>query len=155
MSGFVTPNDRAVREMLSFVLGDGLEVSAHEAAPVDDWHAATYVGDQDQVVAVCACDGQFVAYSGAALTMIPCDAAEEMLRDKSFSEVVLANFHEVMNICSRLLVSDDSPHLRLDKTLQPDAARAPIDQIATQARASTFEVSIPDYGKGKIAFLIT
>ena len=155
MSGFEIPNDKAIREILAFMFGNDLKVSANDSTSVGDWHAATYVGEEDQIVAVCACDDDFVAYSGSALTMVPSDAAQEMLRDRSFSEVVLANFHEVMNICSRLLVSDNSPHLRLGETLLPDAAKAPIDQITSGARAVCFEVSIPSYGKGNIAFLVT
>lgn len=149
------PSDRSIREMLAFMFGNELDVSAHESTSVGDWHAATYVGEEDQLVAVCACDDNFVAYSGAALTMLPSNVAEEMLRDRSFSEVVLENFHEIMNICSRLLVSDHSPHLRLDKTLLPDAARGPIEQITSAAKAASFEISIPSYGKGNIAFLVT
>ena len=154
MTDFVMPNHHAIRDMLKFMFGNDLQVTADESAAVDGWHAATYVGETEDLVAVCACDSNFVAYAGAALTMIPADAAQEMLRSGSISDIVISNFHEVMNICSRLMMTDDSPHLRLDKTLLPDAAKGAIGQVGEGSRAGYFQVSIPAYGSGNMAFLI-
>mgnify|MGYP000240575509 CR=1 FL=1 len=91
---------------------------------------------------------------GAALTMVPADAANDMVNSRDFTEVALSNFHEVMNICSRLLMSDDSPHLRLDETLAPASAAHAISAAETLAKPASFSVDIPQYGKGNIAFRI-
>ncbi len=59
-------------------------------------------------VAICVCGLEFEAYSGAALFMIPADAANEMIAGQSVTDAILDNFYEVMNICSKLLMSDPS-----------------------------------------------
>ena len=93
--------------------------------------------------------------AGAALSMIPAPAANGMIAEKSVTEDVKANFHEVMNICSKLMLSDKSPHLRLVDVQEPGASTT---QIVTSLDASAttvaFEVEIPRYGKGYLGFSI-
>jgi len=153
MTTYTIPNAAALKSMLAMMFGDDLEVSkAPDGNPAGRF-AATYVADGGEIVAICACDDAFVAYTGAALTMMPKDVADEMLKDGNFSDVVLGNFHEIMNICSRLLMSDSSPHLRLDKTLSPADAEKPIAQLAGGARAEHFALSVPRYGQGSLSFM--
>ena len=155
MTRFVLPTPDSVKDILSVMYGDELEVTVLEAGSAADGRAATYVGDDDQIVAVCACDPEFVIFSGAALTMVPPDAAREMVDEKDFSEVVIANFHEVMNICSRLLMSNDSPHLRLDKTIPTAEAEATINGAGADMTAVGFSVNIPSYGSGQLLFQVS
>lgn len=153
MSQYIVPTSESVKTMLELLFGDGLSVSEAASEP-DDAHVATYISDDDELVAVCACDDEFVGYSGAALTMVPVGVAEEMVASKDFSEMVLGNFYEVMNICSRLLMSEHSPHLRLDKTLAPAESQPAISGLPGESRKVTFEVAIPRYGKGNVAFVV-
>ena len=67
------------------------------------------------------------------------------------------NLKEVMNICSRLFMDDNSPHLKLDNLYEsigalPDSARSLMDSV--QDRLDLI-ISIPDYGDGKLSFLST
>lgn len=155
MANYVVPTARAATDILGMMYGDDLEVSEDSGDNVQNRHVATYVSDDDGLVALCACDDEFVIFSGAALSMVPADVAREMVAEKDFSDIVLANFHEVMNICSRLLMSDDSPHLRLDKTLPPTDADAAVSKLGANTSLTSFNVSIPAYGSGNLVFMIS
>lgn len=154
MSQFVIPTAESVKNMLEMLFGDGLSVSQNGSEPPAQSHVATYIDDEDGLVAVCACDSDFVGFSGAALTMVPAGVAREMVASGDFSEMVQSNFYEVMNICSRLLMSEHSPHLRLDKTLPPDEASTALAELAECDRVAGFDVDIPRYGKGSVVFKV-
>ena len=136
------------------ILGDKLDVS--ECVPINlgGQHAATFVDDDNKLVALCICDNHFVVYSGAALSMIPVDVANEVIAGGALTEVMVANFYEVMNICSKLLMSDSSAHLRLDKALRPDEASESICSLEASAQIAGFGVDIPRYGKGALTFVV-
>ena len=96
-------------------------------------------------------DPAFASYSGASLTMMPKGAAEDAAKG-DYPPVILENFNEIMNICSRIFLDDLSPHLRLAEVKVgpgnlPDAARSVMDE-ASQSRS--FTVNIPKYGEGRI-----
>ena len=60
-----------------------------------------------------------------------------------------------MNICSKLLMSDSSAHLRLDKTLDPGAANDAVASLEGASEKVAFSVDIPRYGSGTLTFLIS
>lgn len=154
MAGYIVPTANSIEKILEALYGPGLTVTPNDDASLLDRHVATYVSEDQALVAIGACDAAFVAYSGAALTMVPADAANDMISSQDLTEVVLSNFHEVMNICSRLLMSDDSPHLRLDETLAPGSAAQAVSTAESLAQAASFSIEIPQYGNGNIAFRI-
>ena len=153
---FVIPTQQAISSLLMMFFGDGLKVTEIDSTDLSDRHVATFVSDEDRLVALCACDRPFVVYAGAALSMIPADVANEMVVSGAPSEAILGNFHEVMNICSKLLMSDGSAHLRLDETLPPEQSAEVITNLEeNSAQALAFGVDIPGYGNGSLTFLIT
>ena len=153
---FVVPDAPAVTNLLNVVFGDGLAVANGSAEELADRHVATYVDDDDKLVAVGVCDKPFVAYSGAVLSMIPAGAANDMIKDDDISPSILDNFYEVMNICSRLLMTEkDSNHLRLAQCLSPDAGAAALDQLNGGGQRVAFDLKIPGYGAGQMAFVVT
>lgn len=155
MPVYHVPDRKSVEDMLKLFFGDGTKVS--DAPPPEKGSAfvATFVSDSDALVAAMLCDPNFVAYSGAAFSMLPVDVANEMVQDNSYSDVVKANFYEVMNICSRLLMTDDSAHLRLDKTLDPDVGAAQVAALEGAGEITGFKIDIPNYGPGAVAALVT
>ena len=152
---YIIPTPQSVSALLAMIFGDGVDTKDREAPELDGQHVATFVDDDDQLVALCVCDKEFVAYSGAALSMIPADVANEMISGNSISEAMLGNFYEVMNICSKLLMSDTSAHLRLDKTLSPQESAEPLSALKDSAQVIGFDIDIPKYGKGMLTFLVT
>ena len=151
---FLLPDDKAVLGILSALFGDDTKVST---APMKDlptdW-VAIYVGDDDKPVAACVCNKEFVAWSAAGLTMLPAAAAKEAATKGSFTEVMVGSHQEIMNICSRFLMSDSTPHLRLGRI----CPRKDAPELAEVAKAGTrkdFQVAIPRYGSGQMACLVT
>ena len=139
MAGYIVPTANSIEKILEALYGPGLTVTPNDDASLLDRHVATYVSEDQALVAIGACDAAFVAYSGAALTMVPADAANDMISS---------------HICSRLLMSDDSPHLRLDETLAPGSAAQAVSTAESLAQAASFSIEIPQDGNGNSAFRI-
>ncbi len=154
-SNYVIPTPQTISSLLSMIFGEDLDVSDCEPPELSSLYIATFVNDDNQLVALCACDKSFVAYSGAALSMIPADVANEMIAGNAVTEAMVGNFYEVMNISSKLMMSDSSAHLRLDKTLDPEQSTEAIEALQESARIKGFGVKIPRYGEGILTFVVT
>lgn len=153
---FEVPDEKSVSGLLSFIFGDDLKVDAAADTDFSGQHVATFIDDQDKLVALCLCDKEFVAYSGAALSMIPAEVAKEMIDGNDISEAIYGNFYEVMNICSKLFMKDTGgAHLRLDKTLSPEAGQEALAALAQSGKKLGFAIGIPRYGDGKLNFVVT
>ncbi len=150
----IKPDTDSAAKLLQLLYGDELTATHVAAGNHAAQYTAMFISDADELLALCSCSSEFVAYAGAAMSMIPADAANEMIAANDNNEAVAANFHELMNICSKLLMNDSSAHLRLDKVLLPSesaSVSATFDAVETVA----FEVHIPRYGKGSMTFRIT
>jgi hypothetical protein len=152
------PDSPQVKTLLG-MLFDGLSVKPGpklDASPKSNCYFGVYVSDTDKVVALCGCDMAFAANSGAALSMLPPNVAKEAAKDKELTPVMLANLHEVMNICTRLMLRDDTPHIKLRQlcvvTALPPAAAEILG--APKGRAD-FEVAIGKYGAGVLSVFCT
>ncbi|NOX68917.1 MAG: hypothetical protein GXP15_07010 [Gammaproteobacteria bacterium] len=153
---FITPDRQAISALLMMFFGEDMGVTEIDASDLSDRHVATFISDDDKLVALCACDRSFAVYAGAALSMIPSDIANEMIAAGEPSETILGNYREVMNICSKLLMSDSSAHLRLGETLHPGQSADVITQLEeSAAQIASFQVDIPGYGEGSLVFLNT
>jgi len=126
--------------------------AAAKDAPTD-W-VAVYVDDAGTPVAACACSKEFVAYAGSALMMMPPAAAKQAAASGAVDETLASSFHEIMNICSRFLMSDHTPHLRLATVSRRGAAQG-LAAIAPAATRKDFAAAIPRYGAGQLACLVT
>lgn len=152
-TSYLMPTCQSITAILEMVFGSGLSVQEGAAPGAAECFAATYVNREDNLVALCLCDLPFVAYSGASLSMIPAGVAKEMIASRDLSKAFVDNFHEVMNICSKLMMSDHSAHLRLMKTLSPVESGGAITSLA-ENQSCSFVVDIPQYGQGALTFLI-
>jgi len=129
--------------------GAKLDLAAGAAA-----YCAFYVADDGTPAVCCACNIDFAANAGAALSMLPPGVARDAVRARDLTEVMRGNLHEVMNICTRLVVRENAPHLRLSGVVAVGALTP--DQAARlkSARARVdFEIGIPKYGSGLFAVL--
>ena len=154
-TNYEKPTPQAVCSLLSIIFGEELDVCGCEPPELPGQYIATFVNDDDQLVALCACDKAFVAYAGAALSMIPADVANEMIAHDRVTDAMVGNFYEVMNISSKLLMSDSSAHLRLDETLAPGQSADEIAALQGTAHIVGFGVDVPRYGKGTLTFVVT
>lgn len=151
---FLIPTEESVLDILQMLFGDDIAVGDAANESLDGQFGATFLDDNEALVAACSCDVPFLAYSGAALSMIPADVAKDTIGGETPSDMMLANFYEVMNICSKLFMSDDSDHLRLAKTLQPAEVATEIAALVEGSQAKTFDIGIPGYGSGKLSFYV-
>ncbi len=148
------PDVMRVKTMFG-ILFDGLEVKPGpklDAAATA--YAAVFIADDGKPVALCACDLPFAANGGAALSMLPPGIAKDSIKTKELTDVMLANLAEIMNIGTRLLITDTSPHLKLDK-VYPVAALPPAakDILGGAKGRVDFALTMAKYGNGQIALL--
>lgn len=152
MSALVKPKAASVENMLAMLFGvDDLDVA--DASSLPEGPTAVYVGDDGELLALGVADFAFAAYSGAALSMLPKGGAQDMVDEKALSSTIEANYYEVMNICSRLLMNDQSTHLRLDRLVDWAEAKTLIDSLGA-SQSLAFNVPVPRYGSGILAFVI-
>lgn len=139
------------------MLFDGLSVKPGpklDVAPKANSYFAVYVSDDGNPAALCGCDLAFAANSGAALSMLPPNAAKDAINDKELTPVMLANLHEVMNICTRLMLRDGSPHLKLRELCALSALPPPAAAIIVAPRGRVdFEIGIVKYGVGVLSVM--
>jgi hypothetical protein len=116
--------------------------------------AAVYVAEEGTVGAYVVCDPAFAAWTGGALSLMPPAVAGEGAKTSKFTPAVMENYHEVVNICASLLLVT-GPHIRLASVHTPPAIPATVTAALTknQGRAD-FDVEVPGYGTGKVAFIL-
>lgn len=155
MASIVRPSAKSVSSMLGMLFGvDDLAVAEGQPSIPADVVGASYIDDDGGLVALLVADYPFAAFSGAALSMIPKAGAEDMVEEKALSDGVKANFYEVANICSRLLMNDQSTHIRVSEFLESSAVSAGVESLAG-ASIVAFEAPIPRYGSGKLFFVVS
>jgi hypothetical protein len=155
-STYPVPDAPQVRELLG-MLFDGLSVKPGpklDTSPKAGSYFGVYVADDGSPAALCGCDMAFAANSGAALSMLPPAVAKDAAKSRDLTPVMLANLHEVMNICTRLVLRDDTPHLKLRDMCPVATLPAPAAAILTSAKArADFEIGIAKYGPGVLSVL--
>ena len=150
------PGDRETLGVLSMLYGDGLVVKKTGEEPkIEDETLVGLFADPDgNTVAACSCDIPFAAYGGAALSMMPKGGAEDAVEEGEISKIMQENIYEVMNICSRLLMSDSTPHLRLTDMYEGlEKVPAESSEVLKACPGVKFEVEIPNYGKGHLSIV--
>jgi hypothetical protein len=150
------PNERETLGVLSMLYGDGLVVSKTDETP--DVEAEKFIGlfvnPDGETVAACTCDVPFAAFGGAALSMMPKGGAEDAMETGEISQGMQENVYEVMNICSRLLMNDRTPHLKL-VDMHETLSNVPSDSadVLKGATGVKFSIEIPNYGSGHISIV--
>jgi hypothetical protein len=151
--------DAAKVKMMLGLLFDGLDVKPGKkfdiVPPSGSW-VGLYVADDGKPVAACAVDVALAANSAAALSMLPPGVAKDAAKTKELTDVMVANLQEIMNICSRLLMNDNSAHLKLENVYPSKAMPPALTAMlgASQGRVD-FELNVPKYGAGTLAVLST
>lgn len=153
------PSETQIRQILTMLFGNDLKLDSGKSDTSNDASSlfAIFINDDGREVTACVCDHNFAAFAGSALTKIPIAGAEDAAKTGEFTEMMLGNLHEIMNICSRLFMNDKSPHLRLDTLYPtpdalPDNAKTMLDDCQDRV---DFTVSIPGYGNGGLSFFCT
>lgn len=151
MPNYNLPTASQLNETLDMIVGN--EVSVKEEGSLDlkgASHFAVYVNKQDETVAYAMCDLPIAAALGAALSMVPPGAAEDMVAEKQLTDAATANLYEVMNIFSALYMDDGTDHLRLT---QVKGANDPSFEALSDTKSTTYSIDVGRYGKGMVHFI--
>ena len=156
MSKQVLMNAMDTKRMLAMLYPD-LKVDGVDVKVEEDSNAlyGTYIDDSDVPVSVCAIDRNFVAYLGSALTMVPKATADASAEGGDFSDIVIDNVREVLNILSRILMEGSSPHLRFAELRRSSADLTAEEQAIVQSPAARLDMKIelPNYGAGHCSLI--
>lgn len=151
MSAYKLPNPSELNQSLEMILGEPAKIAECDALGANSAsHAAEFRNRQDEVVAYCLCDLPLAAGLGAALSMVPPGAAEDMIEEGALTEMATANLYEVMNIFSALYMDDSTSHLKLCSV---DAANDTDVSLEGETHEITFNLDTGRYGKGKVRFI--
>ena len=149
MSDIPLPEESQILETLHMLYSD--EATASPTENSEDWkYAATFIDDDDDLTAVIACDIQLAAFAGSALTRIPPGGAEDCVGEGAITEAMQGNLYEFMNIASRWLMDNDSPHLRLAELKKIDEFDDDVAELVENGRSLNFQIGIPNYGEGSL-----
>ena len=151
MSAYKLPNPGELNESLEMILGESAKIAECDALGANSAsHAAEFKNRQDEVVAYCLCDLPIAAGLGAALSMVPPGAAEDMVEEGTLTEMAAANLYEVMNIFSALYMDDSTAHLKLTAVA---AANDTDVSLEGETHEITYNLDAGRYGQGKVRFI--
>ena len=113
-------------------------------------YGGTFHGGDKTMIAMCAADLAFAAYTGAALAMIPADAAEERIKAGALDQDLEENFAEVLNVLTRVFIVPDTHRVALIGAISPpNALPATIEgAAAASVKRADFELDLDGYGRG-------
>lgn len=153
---YVTPKADEISSLLGMVFGENPKVVESDDQKLDDKYIAPFINRDNKLVAYCAGDLPCVIFSGACLSMMPKGTAEDMVKDGNVDESVMLNYYEVMNIITKVLMDDDSEHLRIAKRiLNPEEGVKATNVMRGKGKTYSFEMEVPGYGPGKLVFQVT
>jgi hypothetical protein len=85
---------------------------------------------------------------------LPVGAAKDAAKARELTGVMIENMREIMNICSRLVMDTNSPHLKLDQIYPCKSLPAPATALLGAAGGRReFQVQLPKYGGGVLTFV--
>jgi hypothetical protein len=151
------PDKNGLNQMLGALLRR--KVSTTPLKPIVEKElivAGHYIDGNQKLVGALFADKPLVVMAGSAFSLIPADAAKDALRESQLDEMVQDNFHEVLNICSRLLNLGTDQRITLSKSEFPPAARSPAAAalLTKPGKRADYDVEIDGYGKGKLTLVL-
>jgi hypothetical protein len=139
------------------LLFDGLDVKAggtFDQTPAGGAWFGVFVADDGTPVALCGADANLAATFGCAFSMLPAGMVKDAAKSRELTDVMIDNMREIMNICSRLVMDATSPHLKLDQIYPVKSLPAPAAALlGAPSGRKEFQVQLPKYGGGVLAFL--
>ena len=157
MAGATLPDAKKAAAMLSTTLRREVKLTLLKPVPEKEYVAIGHYADRDKKpVAACFADKAMTLYAGAALSLVPADAARDAMKEAQLDEIMAENFAEVLNVCSRMIELPDSGRVVLTSTeFAPAPRSAASTSVLTKPRARIdFDVAIQGYGKGRFGLAL-
>jgi hypothetical protein len=150
------PDASDLADLLTNLVGAevGVTPSSTALARKDGYVLADYVTDDGSISAVIIADVKIANFLGAALAMIPANAAEKDARAKKLSDEVRDNVQEIFNISASLFNKAGGSHHRFRRLYLPHKDDLPVEigeVTAEGAGRVDVQISVPGYGEGRLA----
>jgi hypothetical protein len=150
------PDASTVAELLSSTLGDKIEAKEEGARPPDAGEVtATYMDADGELKGALLLTTALAACLGAALVKLPPAAAMEAVAHGTFSDTLVDDLHEVLNIAAQLFRASGGRRIVLANVYL--AAEPVPDEVAARlkqpAAALSLEIKIPRYTTGKMCLV--
>jgi hypothetical protein len=154
------PTPAAVRETLQMMVGRTVLVTDAGWAPPEGAEPvaiASFIDDDDVLLACAWVDLAGAAALGAAMSMLPTTRLEEMLLTGELDEEVYDNLHETFNIASSLLNTDTSLHLRIRELERTDTGiyEDVLGLLGDPRVAGYYQIDVDEYGGGILSFTLS
>lgn len=152
----VVPTVNNVQQIFEGLCGDEAEVTQGEMLSAENALAAMYINNDGAPVGVVLFDMPFAAYAGAYLSLVPKEGAQDVVDDGVLFSPIKENVNEVMNICSRLLMDEHTPHIRFKQVFEK-ASQLPAEAknvLDNGPGRGSFMVKIPGYGNGRLSVIV-
>lgn len=148
MTKYLLPTAQSIQSVLTMIYGE--EIAVEESSEMDlvtASHVGIFEAGDGSVVGLCHCDLNSAASLSCALSLIPPGVAQEMIKDKSISDMAALNLNEVMNMFSSLYMDDNTDHLRFTEL-------KPIADAPDPALSRRIDFTLPDakYPGGLVTF---
>jgi hypothetical protein len=152
----MVPAPIVVRNLLSDLLGR--EVAVTLAQPVVTADLATtvlavYVDESLHMTGVIGLDLSLAAFAGAALGLLPAGGAEDCIKEKSLSPMLVENVKELCNVLTGLLSRGGHTRHKLHHVYIP-GEELPADaaaQLLAIGHRIDLTIDIARYGDGKFS----
>ncbi len=157
MSLVTVPESKDVRDVLVGLLFRDVTLTSGRPLKLDAGTTlAEYVDDLDRVVAVGVVDLSLAARGGAAIGLMPPGLANDCVRDKDLTPVLLDNVAEIFSVLASVFNHEGHPHVRRGQVYGP--GHLPPVEVSELAQAlmgrRDFSIEVAGYGSGKLALVV-
>jgi hypothetical protein len=149
-----------VKELFEGLLGREVDVvtGGTMVDPNADFGAlvGVYVDKGLSLTALVLLDIELASRIGAAIALIPSNAAEKAINNGLMPDNLKDNASEILNVTASLFNAEGAPHVRLDAVYAPgDPIPADVAQwILTFVRRCDLDIDVAGYGPGKFSLLV-
>jgi hypothetical protein len=149
-----------VRNLLSDLLGREVAVTPAQPVVTADLPTtvlAVYVDETLHMTGVIGLDLPLAAFASAALGLVPASGAEDCVKEKSLSPMLVDNVKELCNVLTSLLSRGGHTRHRLHRVYVP-GDELPADaaaQLLAIGQRLDLTVDIPRYGDGHFALSLS
>ena len=148
-----------VRELIEGLLGRDLDVTVGAAAvdPAAPGGAmvGVFVDDMLKLKTIIVVDLALAANVGAAIGLIPAQAARTAVEEERLTPALYENAAEILNVSASLFNHEGAPHVRLYEAYAPREALPPdvTQWVLAYVRRLDLEVAIAGYDSGRMSIL--
>jgi predicted component of type VI protein secretion system len=156
--GVLLPDPQSLGELLTGLVGEEVKVTVQsEPVPFQDVVLVGAWQDEARRDRLCfGFDLRIANFLGAALAMIPKDAAHDEIKAQHISDDVFANVNEICNIASGAINQEGSVLLKLNELRRNDAELPAATSRALNGADNRLdlEIELPGYGAGMLAIVV-